>query len=124
MNATSRPNLFLRILKWTARVLTTLISLQVLVFAVGYTIGEETSPPTLPAVLLFSGWIFGAGVTWKREGVGGAILMLTTLFALFTFPKAAWPPNPLTLYPIAGTLFILLGIVNRKGPKREIKNNE
>ncbi|RQV95899.1 hypothetical protein EH220_05925 [bacterium] len=115
MNSTSRTGTFFTLLKWTARTIATLVALLSLFLIFAYTFGEsEDSPPDLPASILFALWIIGTIVAWKWPGIGGAIIILGTAAAFFVNSKAVWPPTPLTLFPLAGILFIVYCILKPK----------
>ena len=107
-------NRFLLALRWIARILASLVALLIVVFAVGYAIGgdskatEETSLKTMvfPAVM-FTVWVAGVALAWKWEGIGGGILLLSSIVFFIAVSNALWPPNPLLILPITGILFLI-----------------
>lgn len=107
-------NRFFLSLRWIARILGSLVALLIIVFVLGYAIGgdpkanEETSLKTMvfPAII-FTVWIAGVALAWKWEGIGGGILFLSSIVFFIAVSDALWPPNPLSILPITGVLFLV-----------------
>lgn len=107
-------NKFFLTLRWIARVLATLLVLFFLLMGLGYAFGgdpyatQEVNLLTLIWVVgIFTVWIVGAILAWRWEGLGGGIILLSTIIFFIFVPKASSSPNPLHLLPVIGILFLI-----------------
>ena len=116
MDRAPRPNVLLRIIRWTARIAGSLISLLVIVFIIGYTFGDPDlgGPPPVSAFVLFGFWIAGVVIAWKREGVGGSLILANSLASTLIASDLIWPPSLLTIFPATGVLFCVCWLLSRK----------
>jgi len=105
---------FFLTLRWIARVLGSLLALFFLLMGLGYAIGgdaqatqEENFLTMLGVVTIFTVWIIGIILAWKWEGIGGGIILLSTIIFFIVVPDALSPFNPLHLLPVIGILFLI-----------------
>jgi len=108
METTPKGAVILTTVRWIARIIGTLVAVLVLVFVLAYTFGDQSEggPPGLQPGLIFACWILGVVLAWKWEGIGGLLLVVSSVVFLFVTPRALWPPTPLTAFPISGIMFL------------------
>jgi hypothetical protein len=108
MESTPKTAVIPGIVRWTARIAGTLAAALVLLFVSASILGDQSEggPPGLQPGLIFGCWILGVLLAWKWEGIGGVLLVLSSVVFLFVTPSALWPPTPLTAFPISGILFL------------------
>ena len=105
---------FFLTLRWIARVLGSLLSLFFLLMGLGYAIGgdphatQDVNLLTLIWVVgIFTVWIVGAILAWRWEGLGGGIILISTIIFFIVVPRASSSLNPLHLLPVIGILFLV-----------------
>jgi hypothetical protein len=122
MMDTSRSSpLILKVVRWTARTIGSLAAALVLLFFLAHTFGDQSEggPPGLGTGSIFACWILGALFAWKWEGIGGLLMIAASAGFLFVTPAALWPPTPLTVFPIAGILFVVCWLSARRTGRRD-----
>ena len=108
MNIPLKTSLVIAILRWTARILGTLVLAFVVVLAIGegvpnplrFSLREQLLSLSLTLMLL------GLGVAWKWEGVGGALVLGG--FACFALVNHGIKMNAATAPLLISGLFYLL----------------
>ena len=99
-------NKFFLVLRWIARIVGSLTALMIVFFGIAYSI--EGDPPKASVVSIFVIWVVGVVLSWKWEGIGGGLLLLSSIIFYIFVPDALdWPPNPLIAFPITGILFLI-----------------
>ncbi len=116
MESTRKTAVIPAIVRWTARIVGTLAAALVLLLVSASFLGDESEggPPGLQPMLIFICWILGVLLAWKWEGIGGVLLVISSVVFLFATPSALWPPTPLTAFPICGVLFLVYGFGRRR----------
>ena len=93
-------------LKWIARIVGTLLILLLIYLLASYTIGPEKSVPGAAMIAIVGLWTVGVAVAWKWEGLGG-LVMLTSSLAFFAIrPDLIWPPFLFHLVPLVAVLLL------------------
>jgi hypothetical protein len=107
-------NKFFLSLRWTARVLASLLAMFFLLMVIGYAVDSnpdaEQRADILTQVLLltlFITWIIGTMLAWRWEGIGGGIILVSTIIFFIRVPDAFTTLNLLHLLPAIGILFLI-----------------
>jgi hypothetical protein len=107
-------NKFFLTLRWIARVLASLLALFFLLMGLGYAIGGDPKATQEVSILtqiwvvgIFTIWIVGTILAWRWEGIGGGIILISTIIFFIVIPDAVSPLNPFHLLPLIGILFLI-----------------
>ncbi len=101
-------NKFFLTLRWIARVLGSLVVLFLILVALGYAIEEGAGGlpgiQTSAAIII---WIIGVALSWRWEGIGGAIILLNTVIFFILVPNVFSSLNPYHPFLVVGILFLI-----------------
>lgn len=110
---------FIKIFRWTTRILSGILILFFLLMFIGETFfppealnSNPLSTDAIVQLLVFGIIMIGLGIAWKRELTGGVIALIA--FALLVTINTNALQFPLLLiYPATAILFIVLWAVSR-----------
>jgi hypothetical protein len=95
------------VLRWISRVVGTAFVLFIVFMLLSYTFGEEKSVPSTSMFVIFFLLVLGVGLAWRWEGLGGLILLVSSLIFFILNPHVTWPPGLYHIMPLVAFLFLL-----------------
>jgi len=107
MSQDKSNSIFFLVIRWLARIIGSLFALFVVFMVAAHFVGESESPPSFMVTMGFASFLVGVILAWIWEGIGGGLLLLTTIVFIIFQPKAFWPPTLLIIFPITAILFLI-----------------
>lgn len=95
------------ILRWVIRIVGSLLILFLIYMLAGHIISPEESSPGVLMILIISLWTAGVGLAWKWEGIGGLVILISSIFFFALRPDLIWPPMLYHIFPLIAILFLL-----------------
>ncbi len=95
------------VLRWVARIVGSLTALFLMFMLLSYTFGPEKSVPGTSIFLVIFLFVLGVGLSWKWEGLGALILLVSSVLFFVFNSHVIWPPGLYHIMPLIAFLFLL-----------------